>query len=72
MTCFFLLIYIPWPPHPLWIICTLVILCLSFIASGGTDGLNNTVAVLDLTSMSITGHIDAGKEPDGMAWAVQR
>ena len=33
---------------------------------------DNTVAVLDLKTMTITGHIDAGGEPDGMAWAVRR
>jgi YVTN family beta-propeller protein len=32
---------------------------------------DNTVAVLDLKTMKITGHIDAGGEPDGMAWAVR-
>ena len=33
--------------------------------------MDNTVAVLDLKTMTITGHIDAGGEPDGMAWAVR-
>jgi len=30
------------------------------------------VAVIDLKSLTVTSHIDAGGEPDGMAWAVQR
>jgi YVTN family beta-propeller protein len=30
------------------------------------------VVVIDLKSLEVTGHIDAGKQPDGMAWAVQR
>jgi YVTN family beta-propeller protein len=30
------------------------------------------VAVLDLKTLEVTGHIDAGGEPDGLAWAVQR
>jgi YVTN family beta-propeller protein len=30
------------------------------------------VAVIDLKSLRVTGHIDAGHEPDGLAWAVQR
>ncbi len=30
------------------------------------------VAVIDLKSLQVTGHINAGHEPDGMAWAVQR
>jgi DNA-binding beta-propeller fold protein YncE len=34
-------------------------------------GPDNYVAVLDLKTLEITGHIDAGGEPDGMAWAVQ-
>jgi DNA-binding beta-propeller fold protein YncE len=29
------------------------------------------VAIIDLKSLEVTGHIDAGKQPDGMAWAVQ-
>lgn len=32
---------------------------------------DNTVAVIDLKTMTVTGHIDAGGEPDGMAWAVR-
>ncbi len=30
------------------------------------------VAIIDLKNLQVTGHIDAGHEPDGMAWAVQR
>ena len=30
------------------------------------------VAVIDLHSFAVTGHIQAGGEPDGMAWAVRR
>jgi YVTN family beta-propeller protein len=33
---------------------------------------DNYVVVLDLASLKVTGHIDAGGEPDGMAWAVQQ
>jgi len=29
------------------------------------------VAIVDLKSLEVTGHIDAGKEPDGLAWAVR-
>jgi YVTN family beta-propeller protein len=29
---------------------------------------DNYVAVIDLKTLAITGHIDAGKEPDGLAW----
>jgi YVTN family beta-propeller protein len=30
------------------------------------------VAVIDLKTLEVTGHIDAGGEPDGLAWAVRR
>lgn len=30
------------------------------------------VAVIDLKTMAVTGHIDAGGNPDGLAWAVRR
>ena len=30
------------------------------------------VAIIDLKSLTVTGHIDAGKQPDGLAWAVRR
>ena len=33
---------------------------------------DNYVTVIDLKSLEITGHIDAGKQPDGMAWAIRR
>jgi DNA-binding beta-propeller fold protein YncE len=33
-------------------------------------GPDNYVAVLDLKTFEVTGHIDAGGEPDGLAWAV--
>jgi YVTN family beta-propeller protein len=29
------------------------------------------VAIIDLQSLTVTGHIDAGKQPDGLAWAVR-
>jgi len=32
---------------------------------------DNYVAVIDLKTFEVTGHIDAGGEPDGMAWAVR-
>lgn len=39
----------------------------AFIACGP----DNYVAVLDLNTLAVTGHIDVGGEPDGLAWAVQ-
>ena len=30
------------------------------------------VAVIDLSSQTVAGHLDAGKQPDGLAWAVRR
>ena len=30
------------------------------------------VAVIDLQSLAVTGHIQAGGEPDGMAWVIRR
>lgn len=30
------------------------------------------VAIIDLKTLEVTGHIDAGKQPDGMDWATQR
>ena len=33
---------------------------------------DNYVAVIDLNSLGVTGRIDAGGEPDGMAWAIRR
>jgi YVTN family beta-propeller protein len=40
----------------------------AFIACGP----DNYVAVLDLKTLEVIGRIDAGGEPDGMAWAVQQ
>ena len=34
-------------------------------------GPDNYVAVVDLRSLDVIGHIDAGGEPDGLAWAVR-
>jgi len=31
---------------------------------------DNYIAVIDLKSLQVTGHIDVGLEPDGLAWAV--
>ena len=33
---------------------------------------DNYVAVIDLNSLSVSGHIQAGGEPDGMDWAILR
>jgi YVTN family beta-propeller protein len=33
---------------------------------------DNYVAVIDLHSFTVAGHIQAGGEPDGMAWAIRR
>lgn len=33
---------------------------------------DNYVAVIDMKKLAVIGHIDAGGEPDGLAWAVQR
>jgi DNA-binding beta-propeller fold protein YncE len=30
------------------------------------------VAIIDLKSLDVTGHLDAGKQPDGLAWAVRQ
>jgi YVTN family beta-propeller protein len=30
------------------------------------------VTIIDLKTLEVAGHIDAGKQPDGMAWAVRR
>jgi YVTN family beta-propeller protein len=35
-------------------------------------GPDNSVDVIDLGTLEVTGHIDAGAEPDGLAWAVRR
>jgi YVTN family beta-propeller protein len=34
-------------------------------------GPDNYVAVVDLKTLDVTGHIDVGGEPDGLAWAVR-
>jgi YVTN family beta-propeller protein len=34
-------------------------------------GPDNYVAVVDLKTLTVTGHIDVGGEPDGLAWAVR-
>jgi len=39
----------------------------AFVASTQTG----YVAVIDLKNLTISGRIDAGKEPDGLAWAVR-
>ncbi len=33
-------------------------------------GLDNYVAVIDLHSLAVTGHIEAGGEPDGLGWVT--
>ncbi|WP_283247190.1 hypothetical protein [Corallococcus exiguus] len=33
---------------------------------------DNDVAVIDLKTLEVTGHIDVGGRPDGLAWAVRR
>ncbi len=33
---------------------------------------DNYVAVIDLKSLEVAGHIEAGKQPDGLAWVVSR
>lgn len=35
-------------------------------------GPDNYVAVIDLATWQVVGHIDAGGEPDGLAWAARR
>ena len=35
-------------------------------------GPDSYVAVIDLHTLAVTGHIDAGGEPDGLAWAVRK
>jgi hypothetical protein len=30
------------------------------------------IAIIDLKSLEVSGHIQAGKQPDGLAWAVER
>jgi YVTN family beta-propeller protein len=33
---------------------------------------DDSVAVIDLKSLEVAGHIEAGKQPDGLAWVVRR
>ena len=33
---------------------------------------DNYLAVVDLKSLEITGHVDVGAEPDGLAWAIRQ
>jgi YVTN family beta-propeller protein len=33
---------------------------------------DNYVALIDLKSLEVTGHLDAGKQPDGLAWVAAR
>ena len=40
----------------------------AFVACGP----DNFVAVVDLQTLKVTGHVEAGGEPDGMAWAVRQ
>ena len=40
----------------------------AFVAVSGKD----YVAVVDLKSLEVTGRISAGKQPDGLAWAVRK
>ena len=40
----------------------------AFVACTGS----NYVAVIDLKTLAVTGKIDAGPQPDGMAWSVQK
>jgi YVTN family beta-propeller protein len=35
-------------------------------------GPDNYVAIVDLKSLEVTGHIDVGGEPDGLAWAIRQ
>lgn len=40
----------------------------AFVACGP----DNSVAVVDMRTLKVIAHVDAGGEPDGMAWAVRR
>ena len=33
---------------------------------------DNYIAIVDLNTFTVTGHLDVGGEPDGLAWAVRR
>jgi DNA-binding beta-propeller fold protein YncE len=39
----------------------------AFIACSPDD----YIAILDLGTLEVTGHLDVGGEPDGLAWAVR-
>ena len=30
------------------------------------------VAIIDPKTLDVTGHLDAGKKPDGLAWAIRK
>jgi YVTN family beta-propeller protein len=30
------------------------------------------IAIVDLKSLEVAGHLDAGKQPDGLAWAIRK
>jgi YVTN family beta-propeller protein len=30
------------------------------------------IAIVDLKSLEVIGHLDAGKQPDGLAWAIRK
>jgi len=32
---------------------------------------DNYVVILDLKTLEVTGHLDVGRQPDGLAWAVR-
>jgi hypothetical protein len=51
--------------------------CGDFGAAGWSAGVcacspDDCVAVIDLKSLEMTGKIAAGKQPDGLAWAVRK
>ena len=33
---------------------------------------DNYIAIIDLKTLEVAGRIEAGRQPDGMAWAVRR
>jgi YVTN family beta-propeller protein len=47
------------------------------VAPDGTRGYvaistSDQVAVVDLKTLEVTGQISAGKQPDGLAWAIRK
>jgi hypothetical protein len=40
-------------------------------AKQNAERLAEDIAVLDLKTLAVTGHIDVGGERDGLAWALQ-